>query len=44
VSAAFTLAGYNLASRNPAGAAADARIVADLKARWPVLTGAFRVK
>jgi len=44
VSAAFTLAGYNLASRNPAGAAADARIVADLKARWPVLTGAFRAK
>jgi 3-hydroxyacyl-[acyl-carrier-protein] dehydratase len=44
VSAAFTLAGYNLATRNPAGAAADARIVADLKARWPVLSGAFRAK
>jgi 3-hydroxyacyl-[acyl-carrier-protein] dehydratase len=44
VSAVFTLHGYNLAGRNPDEAAADARIVADLKARWPVLVGAFRVK
>ncbi|HEY2787708.1 MAG TPA: hydroxymyristoyl-ACP dehydratase [Fimbriiglobus sp.] len=42
VSAAFTLCGYNLASRNPAGIATDARIIGDLKARWPVLTGVFR--
>jgi hypothetical protein len=41
VSAAFTLAGYNLATRNPAGAGADTRIIGELKARWPVLTGAF---
>jgi 3-hydroxyacyl-[acyl-carrier-protein] dehydratase len=41
VSAAFTLHGYNVAARHPSGAAADTRIVADLKARWPVLTGAF---
>jgi 3-hydroxyacyl-[acyl-carrier-protein] dehydratase len=42
VSAAFTLHGYNLAGRHPAGAAADARIVGELKARWLVLTGAYR--
>jgi 3-hydroxyacyl-[acyl-carrier-protein] dehydratase len=44
VSAAFTLAGYNLAARSPAGAAADARIVSALKARWPLLVGAYRAK
>jgi 3-hydroxyacyl-[acyl-carrier-protein] dehydratase len=42
VSAAFTVHGYNLAARNPAGVAADARIIGELKARWPVLTGAYR--
>jgi 3-hydroxyacyl-[acyl-carrier-protein] dehydratase len=39
VSAQFTLRGYALADRGPAGAAADDRLRAYYKARWAVLTG-----
>ena len=39
VNAIFTLRGYSLAARGPAGAAADARLVEHWKARWALLTG-----
>ena len=42
ISAAFTLRGYSLAERGPAGAAADERIRATLKERWALLTGELR--
>lgn len=42
VSAAFTLHGYGLASRGPAGAAADAKLLDHWKARWSLLTGELR--
>src|SRR5262245_2666235 len=38
----FTLHGYALADRGPAGAAADARLQEHWKARWALLTGALR--
>lgn len=42
VNAIFTLHGYSLADRGPAGAAADARLLEHWKARWPLLTGELR--
>lgn len=42
VSATFVLHGYNLASRGPAGAAADEKLREHWKARWAVLTGELR--
>ena len=39
VSAQFTLFGYSLRDRGPAGEAADERLLTDLKARWALLTG-----
>lgn len=42
VSATFTLAGYNLADRGPAGVEADRKLRAELQARWPLLCGELR--
>jgi 3-hydroxyacyl-[acyl-carrier-protein] dehydratase len=42
VNAIFTLHGYSLADRGPAGAAADAKLLEHWKARWPLLTGQLR--
>ncbi|MFM8273802.1 MAG: hydroxymyristoyl-ACP dehydratase [Gemmata sp.] len=42
VTANFDLHGYSLASRGPAGAAADAKLVEHWKTRWALLTGALR--
>lgn len=42
VSATLTLAGFNLADRGPTGAAVDAKLVNELKARWAWLTGELR--
>ena len=42
VTAIFTLHGYSLADRGPAGAAADAKLVEHWKARWALLTGELR--
>ncbi|MBX9584803.1 MAG: hydroxymyristoyl-ACP dehydratase [Gemmataceae bacterium] len=39
VSAQFTLRGYGLADRGPAGAAADEKLREYYKARWALLTG-----
>lgn len=39
VAARFTLKGYGLAARGPAGAAADELLRAHWKARWALLTG-----
>ena len=39
VATQFTLRGYGLAARGPAGAAADAKLVEHWKARWALLTG-----
>jgi 3-hydroxyacyl-[acyl-carrier-protein] dehydratase len=44
VNAIFTLHGYSLADRGPAGAAADAKLLEHWKARWPLLTGELRKK
>jgi|SRR5579883_272377 len=44
VTAAFTLLGYSLATRGPAGSAADARLLEYWKARWALLTGELRAK
>ena len=44
VSAQFTLHGYGLAGRGPAGGAADAKLLEHWKARWALLTGALRAK
>lgn len=43
VSAIFTLHGYALAPRGPAGVATDAKLVEHWKARWALLTGALRI-
>jgi 3-hydroxyacyl-[acyl-carrier-protein] dehydratase len=42
VATQFTLRGYSLAARGPAGAAADAKLLEHWKARWALLTGALR--
>ncbi|MCS6863537.1 MAG: hydroxymyristoyl-ACP dehydratase [Gemmataceae bacterium] len=42
VSAQFTLHGYSLASRGPAGISADAQLLDHWKHRWSLLTGALR--
>ncbi|MFO0935094.1 MAG: hydroxymyristoyl-ACP dehydratase [Gemmataceae bacterium] len=42
VSATLTLVGYNLASRGPAGVAADQKLLESLRARWSLLTGELR--
>ncbi|MBM3981340.1 MAG: hydroxymyristoyl-ACP dehydratase [Planctomycetes bacterium] len=42
VNAIFTLHGYALAPRGPAGAAADAKLTEHWKTRWALLTGALR--
>ncbi len=39
VSALFTLRGYGLAERGPAGLATDERLVQHWKSRWALLTG-----
>ncbi len=39
VSALFVLHGYSLSGRGPAGVLADAKLRADLAARWALLTG-----
>ena len=44
VTAQFTLHGYGLADRGPAGAAADAKLVDHWKSRWALLTGELRNK
>jgi 3-hydroxyacyl-[acyl-carrier-protein] dehydratase len=44
VAAQFTLRGYRLADRGPAGAAADARLTEHWKARWALLTGELKAK
>ena len=44
VTAIFTLHGYSLASRGPAGAAADAKLLDHWKTRWALLTGELRGK
>jgi 3-hydroxyacyl-[acyl-carrier-protein] dehydratase len=44
VNAVFTLHGYALAPRGPAGATADAKLLEHWKARWALLTGALRAK
>jgi 3-hydroxyacyl-[acyl-carrier-protein] dehydratase len=42
VAAQFVLHGYGLADRGPAGAAAEAKLLEHLKARWALLTGELR--
>ena len=42
VSAQFTLHGYGLTARGPAGADADRKLVEHWKARWALLTGELR--
>ena len=42
VTATFTLHGYSLAARGPAGVAADAKLIEHWKARWALLTGQLR--
>jgi 3-hydroxyacyl-[acyl-carrier-protein] dehydratase len=44
VNAIFTLHGYSLANRGPAGAAADVKLLEHWKARWALLTGELRLK
>ncbi|QJW96104.1 3-hydroxyacyl-ACP dehydratase FabZ family protein [Frigoriglobus tundricola] len=44
VNAVFTLHGYSLADRGPAGVAADAKLVEHWKTRWALLTGQLRSK
>jgi 3-hydroxyacyl-[acyl-carrier-protein] dehydratase len=44
VTANFTLHGYALANRGPAGGAADAKLLEHWKARWALLTGELRAK
>jgi 3-hydroxyacyl-[acyl-carrier-protein] dehydratase len=44
VNAIFTLHGYALANRGPAGAAADAKLLEHWKTRWALLTGQLRAK
>lgn len=42
VATQFTLHGYALAKRGPAGTAADAKLVEHWQARWALLTGELR--
>jgi len=42
VSTQFTLHGYALSPRGPAGVAADAKLLEHWKARWALLTGGLR--
>jgi 3-hydroxyacyl-[acyl-carrier-protein] dehydratase len=42
VATLFSLHGYALASRGPAGVAADAKLLEHWKARWALLTGGLR--
>jgi 3-hydroxyacyl-[acyl-carrier-protein] dehydratase len=42
VTAAFTLHGYGLADRGPAGVAAEAKLLESLHSRWAELTGELR--
>jgi 3-hydroxyacyl-[acyl-carrier-protein] dehydratase len=42
VTAMFTLHGYSLAARGPAGVAADAKLLEHWKTRWALLTGELR--
>ena len=42
ISVQFTLHGYSLADRGPAGAAADAKLLDHWKTRWAFLTGELR--
>lgn len=44
VTAIFTLHGYGLSDRGPAGAAADAKLIEHCKARWALLTGELKGK
>lgn len=44
VNAIFTLHGYALAPRGPAGVNADAKLLEHCKTRWALLTGALRAK
>lgn len=44
VNAIFTLHGYALAPRGPAGVTADAKLLEHCKTRWALLTGALRAK
>jgi 3-hydroxyacyl-[acyl-carrier-protein] dehydratase len=44
VATQFTLHGYGLASRGPAGAAVDAQLVEHWKSRWALLTGELGTK
>ena len=44
VTAIFTLHGYALSDRSPAGAAADAKLLEHWKSRWALLTGELRAK
>jgi 3-hydroxyacyl-[acyl-carrier-protein] dehydratase len=42
VAAQFVLHGYSLASKGPAGTAADAKLLSHWKERWAVLTGELK--
>ncbi len=42
VATQFTLHGYRLATRSPAGVAADAKLLEHWKAHWALLTGELR--
>lgn len=44
ISVQFTLRGYGLAERGPAGAAADEQLLRHWKSRWALLTGALKPK
>jgi 3-hydroxyacyl-[acyl-carrier-protein] dehydratase len=44
VATQFTLHGYGLASRGPAGAAVDARLIEHWRSRWALLTGELRIR
>lgn len=44
VKATIALHGYSLASRGPAGVAADAKLLEHWKTRWSLLTGELRAK
>jgi 3-hydroxyacyl-[acyl-carrier-protein] dehydratase len=44
IAAQFTLHGYGLAARGPAGAAADEQLQMHWRARWALLTGELRAK
>lgn len=44
VATQFTLHGYGLASRGPAGAGVDIRLMEHWKSRWALLTGELRTR